>query len=857
MGLLLAVSCRDDDLMGGDDGHDPDVIRLSASLAGNINTRNSYIAEGDINSGTYLLLYPRPGSSSYVNHASVDFGAEEGPTTGFAYFYNAAGERKDLKWKHVYNEGATKQTFRLCNVDTNLYTIYADGHWEHLRFNKKDVVNPYVASPLDTINATNDLLYGEADGSRSTGKLMFNDMRHVMSLLKINIEVFTAQDGFQMNLDNAEVTITNISTELGAFDMRDPFLFEYNTSTSTSANTGGYQHYPSYYRNIQDVKLVDPQDPDINWATNHPGKVSEKYEDHFDNHVYETMKWIVPPQSVPTKSGYDWPYLEVRVPWEDATNSPGPQEYKIFRGRIPGVMFQYDEYGNLNSTPEFLSFKGGHQINITAQINSPETDLTFAPVTIEAWISKGSYTITTQQAGIYSKTDFKNAARLFTAGHIDQLERYGSVDNDLCSLQIWGNLFLDQDEITGCMSSVAGNTDFTERFEFVFNGYTVTLTKKDPVTGEDVKVKELDGAVGQQELYNLVTGRHVDDYKAINSPEDFLAALDFINADPVNKEDLKVYGYFNNMDNTYSLDIRSNITLNIDDIFQKLPRKVLGYDILFVEDLNKTVTVNLAPGVTLEARETDIIDKLRQVVLKAPIANGFYDNESMIFMAECYNNYAYSYPDLLKLYGTVASDGTWTFYHKASSVASYQFTVMGDYLYASMMPGGPNNNPPYKYSYTGSNSDITFEGEYITVSGGNRGISTWYNITSGQSKTTDLATTASYYNSKSTQSLFNNCGYFKDAMWHFPLDPTYTSEDFNTLFGKMIVDYENKKWDYEITWEGDFTVTGVPLENGSDETEDITLSFPEDQKVLQSITNGTYWRLINYSSPKLTKRQKR
>lgn len=797
----LFESCQDDylaELTGSDD----DNIMVSASVVQSINTRNAYIESGVIDKeNKYYLYYPRKSSSSYVNHAMVEFGDVEGPTTGFAYFFDADGKQKDLKWKHVYNEGTTSQTFHMHNIDSTLYTIYADGHWQHLRFNVKNVVNPYQSSPLDEVNGTNDLLYGVAKGSRSSGKLNF-ELNHVMSLLKVNIEVFTAKDGFKMDLSNAEVYITNVSTELGVLDMRDPFLFEYNNSTSTTANSGGYNHYPGYYRNIQDVQLVatDPSKPDdlMNWASKHEGDVSEDYEGHFSKEVYESHRWVMPPQSMPTNSTTPMAHLIVKVPYSDATGSPGSQEYKIYEGQVPPVMFRLDENGNQFASPEVFAFKPGHQINITASINSPETELTFAPVTIEAWTSKGSFTVTTKQAGIYNSTDFYNASRLYREGIFEQLERFGSVDEDLCSLQIWGNITLDYKQILESMKPGGDVSDPAQPFEFCFNGYTVTVTK------EDGSQEVLEGAVGQERLYNIVTGGNTSTYKGVTKSQDFLDLLELCNSETLIKEDLKKYGYFNNMDNTYTVDIRENITLDIVDVFKKMPRKILGYNVVFVEADNTVVTINLKPNLTIEFRGTDFYDRLAQVVKVHPTPGGFYDNDSFLFMIECYNNYANSYPDLLLNYGTVNAS-KWTFNHKSgqynTATGGYNLYIDdGDMAFASMIPGGPNNNPEYSFGYTGSNADLIFTGEYISVTGGNRGTGTWYNITSGQSKTTSFATTASYYNSKSSQNLFNNCGYFKDAMWHFPLSPSYTSEDFSVIFGKMQPDYENKKWDYEITW---------------------------------------------------------
>lgn len=825
--LAAAGSCSDDDLGFNGESPSEDVISFDANIIPNDLTRaNQYIEEGTIDNGTYYLLYQRLTSSSNYNRALVDFGADEGPTTGFAYFYDANQARKDLKWRSVYGQGSSTVTFYLSNIDTALYTTYHDNHWNHFRFNVKNVTNPYVTGPLDKVYGTNDMLLGSGTGRSSTGKININ-MNHILSLLKVNIEVYGAKtDGHLVDLSNAEVTISNVATTVGAFQLTDPTNFKYSTSTSTTANTG----YGTY-RDIKTVTLFSPDDPEIEWESVEPGTVGEDYRDDYNKMVYSTKEFVMPPQTLPPTTGYTRPMLSVKVPKKDVTGVATMEGFVTYSGYIPDVMFHKSPDGNgYLPSPETLALKSGCQLTITASINSPETELTFAPIVIEAWISKGSYTITTKQAGIYNVTDFNNMVTLYKQGVIEELERYGyQTENGSYSIQFWGNLNLDREKITDCMKYINGVERDDVKFNFVFNGHTITV--KD---GDDEE--ELYGGEGQQSLYTIVTGHPLNDYKGIHNEEDFMTAFGLCGAAEPDMTEIAKYGFFNNTDNTYSFDIRESLTLDIEDLLMKIPPKIFGYDIIYSIPKDKEVKVNLPePGVYISCKKDDAIDRLAKLTENA--TTGFGTHEDLMFLVDLYNNYYKYYNDILKPYGAQNTAKTqWTFY----ILNVTDLVLNGDEMCLTMIPDDVDK-PKFTISTRNGNTWVDINSAYMKVGTRGSNSSLVYRALSGVSTTSNLSSTASYYSSKDYVYMWTSCGYFQNEIWHFPFATTCKTVAYGNIWNKMVPDFENGKYEYEFTWTGEFTVTGVPVSEGSEETETLTLIWPEDEPILKSITNGTYW----------------
>ena len=833
--LVVGVSCTDDKFPVNTETSPDDNIKVGATIIANENTRG-YVAEGDISEGTYYLLYRRPntGTSSYYNNALVDFGANEGPTTGFAYYFDENENRKDLKWRSVYGEGSSSQNFYLSNINPDSYTIYSDGHWNHFRFYKRDTPYPYVTGPLDKVNGSNDMLFGTASARSTTGRIDFT-LNHILSLLKVNVEVYGAKsDNHLVSLENAEVTISNLCTTVGAFQLTDPTNFRYSTSTSTTANTG----YGTYF-NTQTITLIEPGSTEICWESIEDGTVREEFNDYAKK-IYTTKEFVMPPQTIPPTTNVGRPLLSVKVPKRDMTGSPNDMEgYVTYSGYIPDVMFNSDSYGNIiNPTPETISLKSGYQLNITATINSPETDLTFAPVKIEAWVSKGTHTITTKQAGIYSADDFDNAIKAFQEGRLYDLERYGYIMEDgTYYLQFWGSVNLDKDKIQNSMKFINGEENESIEFAFAFNGYTITVTDSN---GDS---EELSGAVGQQTLYKLVSGKEVVEYIGINSSEQFMTLFNMCKEDSdAEISQLTQYGYFNNLDNTFVFDIKDNITLKIEDILWQIPTTAYGYNIVFSIKDGKEVKVLLPDTeVYIPCKNSDAIDRIAKMSQIRPTsavegASGFDNNDELLFLIECYNNYYKYYNNILQPFGAKATNSSnWTFYMGFVT----DLPLKGEDIALKMIPD--DEKPSYSIGTRYSNVWLTISSPWMSTVSARTGTGLVKAFLAGSSTTSSLSSTATYYYNNNFSYLWSSCGYFKDYKWYFPFATSCKTVAYSSIWNRMIPDPDSMKYDYEFSWSGDFTVTEVPVAEDSSETETLTLSGEDGAAILKSLANGTYW----------------
>lgn len=841
--LLLCASCQDDDFgMGAND--DTDQIKVSANVVASSNTRGSipYVEEGPVNvKGTLLLNYRAVGTSSGIyKNALADFGDAEGSDVGFAYFM-AGDTRKDLKWRHIYGEGTSEQKFYLSNLDTNIYTLTSGYEtYEVLKFDKKVngiSNNPYVAGPLDTRLGTNDLLFGSTSTKRATGKIDF-DLKHALSLFKINVEVYGADtDNFTLNLDNAEVTITNLAQTLRSFKRTAPESFAYISSGSTVSSNASAGNYSD----VKDMKMVDPADQSRKWGGKKSGLPVTGYAD-ITKTVYSTQRFVFPPQSIPPSSSFTTPLLTIKVPKKDVTGNEKDEGFVSYSGYLPNVMFDADADGNvLNSNAQTIALKPGHQLNITAMINTPGTELTFAPAKIEAWVSKDVWSLTVRQGGIFSAEEFDafvaDYNEAYRTGKTWKLEKYGyEVGDGTYVFQFWNNVKLDLDKITNCLKQTGAQTP---PFTFMLNGYTLTTQKN----GQDVE--DLQGGQGASKLYNIVTGKASGSY-GIRNATDMKAFMKLVDNDMFPElTSLNRYVSMDGFENKCKIDITGSFEINIQDIFMKLYSQLWGYEVEMNILEGNQVTVNIGSNKVV-CKSDDEFNRLLKMCSIQTV--GIYSAGDFYFLVDCYNKYYKAYPDILKLYGTQSTtDQSWTFYIRNA------MTVEGAKVFNSMTPDAANSKPAYKYS---GSSVITYEHDQIPCSGSST--TTHYKITSGTgagTSSSSMSTIVGYYNNES----YNNTNYFNfwdygkfvNGKWIFSLHANTQSIAYSSLFGQMVRNDEDGKYDYQFdlgTYS--FSVTAMPKTATSTTTEtryfhqnnDPSYTYPNSAADLKKVANGTYWK---------------
>lgn len=880
--LTAALSCVRENWSDGDDPGDPDErVMVSATVMPGGNTRASrYFEEGRIEEGTYYLIYNRKNGNSstyYQSDAYVEFGYEgtsEDPGTGYAYFYPDGGTtRKDLKWRHVSGEGQSTQTFYLSNLAPTSYSQFGGGsYWQHITFKESKLPpNPYVAGPLDTDKGTNDIILGS--GTAKAGEKIEFKLNHILSLLKVNIEVYSSTDNqnHYIDLKNAKVSISNLASEVLGVNMRYPSNYRYKQNGSLSSSDAWSKDY-GYYTNIkEEILLVNPAegpakdeqaDMTVAWEEDMNGTMIDTRK------VYSTQRFVMPPQPIPPTTSMARPRLVVEVPTSEATGDDSATGTTVYSGYIPTFMFDVDDEGNLltDGSPEDIALRSGYQLTITATINSPNLELTFLPVKIERWVNEGEYTFKLKQSGIYNADDFYTLIKTYQDlrdsddpnPNWQLLERFGYVDEESGCLvvQMWSGFALDIDKIRGSMAAKDGSG--APDFFFVFNDYTVSLTEQAAGTDEPREIGTLDGREGQARLYKIVTDKDYDwngnedeSLSGIDSAEE-LKTLIGLFSDPagVKLDEIVKYGAINNVDNTLVFDIAGSFEVDLDDIFQKLPETLFGYALSFTLKSGKKVTVNVPDqnGDTAGQIECGSGGYIGKLAINYS-TNGIRSADELYLLIDCYNHFYTANPDLLKMFGAKDNAGKWTFYVRNA------MTVDGNKVFVSMEPDPGNGRP----DYTVSGSTITYEHDKIPFSSS----SNIYKILSGTGSLAGAtyltgSVKTAYNNTNRSTGYANLWGYGRwdnaNSRWIFPL--THTTQQYakySDLFGAFIVDEANGQYEYEFIIGGygnSFEVRDMP-DSGPDDTSISTHTFyqngdakdgyPNSAEDLKRVANGTYW----------------
>lgn len=846
--MFLAVSCVADEDFDLDAGNPEDVVSFRAAVTPVTATRaNHYIAEGEISEGTFGVLYKAPTqlSSSWPNlqitcdHATVDFGYDEGPTTGFAY-YESDGKRKDLKWSKVYGKGTSSVPFFMHNVtDPSTYTW--DNYGNTMTFKRgADGHYPYYFSPLDKVNGTNDLLCGTVDATNKTGKIVI-PMNHVMSLLKINVEVFASSDEFFVDLSRAEVTFGNILTEISMFAPYRHTEFFYGSSSPPQ----GQQAVPKI------ATMIDPEDRTNLCWDGEPVAGSVTTEDGvFSKMTYSTKEFVVPPQSVPYNSSAKRPMLSVRVPKEDAVGSQGADGYVTYSGYIPDIMFETDANGNITGwTPLTMAFKSGYEVTITASINSPETELSFAPVKVETWVDKGVYNLSPKQSGIYKPEQFYAMAEYYKAGRFDEMERFGYWDADgNFVVQFWANVALDMNRINGCMKGGHGTP-----FYFMFNNYTVTLDD-----GNGNETGSLKDSPGEMELYTIVTGESGGQFVGIKNQEDFMTLVEMFNNGNPTLQEIKKYGTISNGENTITFRVENSLSADLKEVFRKLPRLYQGKTLQLTVDDGKEADLYLAAnGQTYHIRTQGGSEENYLQKLVVAVTPGVGSDWEFNLMHDAYNKFNNEL-DIMPAFGTWNSSTS-----KYSITFTGNMTLDGSKVFLGMVPDPANGKPDFTASIQ-SNCTLTVTDRYVpSVFTRTSSSSTTFDYiekalqgtgTPTTTSSSEISNLATYYSTCAANRNYANLwrlGRFENGKWVFPLkfySTSYSYVSYSSFFGKMVPDESIGQYDYDFEIGTNIEVRSVPTDvSGLSNTtftfnqDGYTTNYPSDAVALHKMADGTYW----------------
>lgn len=869
--LLLSAllsSCVNDDLFISQIEDDNDNIRIRANVMPPEQTRAYYGSSQEperVTSGLWYFTYPKASNLSFSNaiyeRATVDFNASpDDPYTGFAKYINDKGEEKDLKWKHIWDNGTTSNSyyFYLHNINPDFYedTYTADGSPARTRSYQKITFkdsSPFKAiMPLDKENGSNDIITGECSfWSSDKNKIFDFTLEHRLSLFKLNIEVYPAEDNHLVNLENATVTLNNIYTGLSSFSIYSPKSF--SSSTSSSSN----YYYGNYTKKDLFTIKGDPEKGEYNWESIEEDPDYTYEGETYRRKIYHSFEFVAPPQ---TFSG-TMPKFTVMVPKEDVTGAETDKgSFVEYTGYLPSSMFNYVE-GKLDPAPMATAFAGGYQLTVTASINSPETELHFSPVKVEAWISKGSFTISTNQAGIYNIDDFEKMVKAYNDEDLSELEKYGYTTSDgTFIIQFWNNLELpeflsDGTPLDGCMPYKYDVFDANINFAFMFNGNIVKLLDE---RGD--LIKELESSNGQLELYGIVSGE-TKNYTGIRNSQDLKNIIEVCGEDIMpDIHKLLQYGSVSNVDNEIVLDVCADFDIDFNEIFQKLPTSFAGYNVLFDFSNNSALTIvfNDSPSVKLKVDKNTNYNYFTRIAFKKE--NGIANTEDFLALKKFYNEYYLYCPDILTIFGTKNADKEeWTINLKND------ITVKGVDFFYSMTPDVDKGKPEFsiygRKSSTSSNYyTITVDDEYTPCSI-NSNSSYLLTMISGTGKSHGLSsanTIASNYNnvSFSNTNYFYNLWYYgrfdrEKKKWIFPLYYSTSTHyaTWTSVYGQMKIDESVGKYDYEFDFTGlttEFEVQKAPKSptDTSTETKKLTLDA-QGEETLKHICLGDYWDWIN------------
>ncbi|MCH5239050.1 MAG: hypothetical protein J1F38_02400 [Muribaculaceae bacterium] len=870
----VCISCVQDEfaLPGAGDEDDDDVIRVRATLKPTDNTRTYYGAKEEalVTEGTFYITYPRntvpEETMSYTKYdrGTVVFGHPEDPETGYAYF-EKDGVLKDLKWRNVKGEGSSSVSLFIHNIDPSLYTISTSTTDYNTQYRQKYLfkadTNPYVASPLDTIDGKNDLIICGGNSitsnggmsARSTTDLTFN-LYHRMALLKINLDVYGSSDDGLVNLDNAKVYITNLYTNLNSVNLYYCTNSSFKTTSSSSSSSAMQE---CDVRNLSElIPIVMPEGENkIEWKNSFDGTYTDEEENKVLNKkLYQAQPFIFPPQSFANATAR--PQIIVEVPKNDVTGSDSDRdEVMRFTGYLPTVMYLSDEWGNVTDySPKTTELTSGYVLNVTATINSPNTELTFAPVKVENWVSKSTYSVSTKKAGIYSANDFQKLIEAYQNGRIGELERYGfqSGDNTFV-FQFWANVILDENEIKDQMKPgkyVLSDGDIS--FSFLFNGYTVSLSEGDEDEDNNRHLTDLEG---QQELYKIVTGQEDELFFGIRGTQDMRRLISLChpseNYDAPDKSELMKYGNLNSYDNSWDFYLKGDVELDFDEVFQQIDMFFFNGEFNLHRE-GHSITLNIGSKKHICDYTSNFDEFLR--FAKTYTTYGVTCAEDFYLLTKCYNDYYTIKPELLKLYAPQPAawddsenknELSWTFYFRDN------MTLDGNKVNVKMVPDEENGKPKYSFYSSSPYYDVSFSGP-TPFTANSRNSSYIYYVTAGSGYVSSAygpSRVVSAYQSNNYQTLWA-CGKYENGAWIFSFTQYTTGSTQNKIsyadfFGSMIPDEGDGKYDYNFNiTQGYIKVENCPQGTSSrefDKKGSKNSVYPSDEEAFKRMADGSYW----------------
>lgn len=891
--LLLSGGCKGDDFnVGNEYETEEGQIRIRAMIQPSSDTRaDHYFGLGEVNPiniGTFYLAYPKNENNLSVTSASyetaiVEFGKED-PEVGFAYYIRESdGMKKDLKWKNVAQEGIKDVYLYLTNVNPDCYTMGSNKIYNRINYFFKKEENPYVASPLDKEMGTNDLISsgsitstggrnGYVLANASTSDIIF-ELYHRMALIDLKIEVSSSPDDPEKRvipLENAKVEITNLYTTLSNFS-------PYYSSEGNYVPNGSSDYNCLISNMVKDnaatnnrILMIDPENKDkFSWEkiTDEENAEKKLYSSRYDEqwevwrNTYKVPEWVFPPQAFLESS---WPKIYITLPKRDVTGMPNDVGEVVYKGNLPQMMYNTDP--KLSQNPMVSRLTSGYILHVTATINSPNTELTFSPITIENWGDKGTFPMSSQKSGIYNRNDINKLISLYNNKELEafekafQLERYGFVTDGLYIFQIWGNFSVEYNDI---FNQIVPDPEYP--FMFIFSDYKLTVKKGASYDGDDGNISSdeeiLSGISGEKRFYEILTGNEPEIlFQGIKSDEEL---LDFLNlchrsdeyTKPSTKKLMK-YGFLNSFNNHWDFYLEADVEVDLDNIYQIIDPYFLGNT--YTMHLNGHTIKVIIQDKFLRISDNEFENYFSQFADKRD-TYGITCAEDMYLMAEIYNNHYMAKPEMMGLFSITKSIGDDPSKYSWELKFRKAITFNIDRMNGSMRSDSSEGRPYYSIPFQNVGSvSLTLTNDYLKLTT----TSNWSHLpkflggsanVNSKEKLEDLI---SYYNNPTNSNYLNlfQFGMFSNGKWIFNIKYTQNNtsyySEYDDLFGSMVPDEENGKFDYEVDLGTyNFVIKNMP--DGKDATTvsnhyfyqegDDRYAYPNTAADLCKIMKGTYW----------------
>lgn len=570
--LLIFAACRDEDFNIKPHPETTGGIKIGARV-GQVLSSRTYIQDGPVNSGTFTLYYPyyiewQDGTSAYgkfhflYNYGEVKFGYAGEAETGFVNVGTPTNPR-ELIWSST-NTGSSADDGIIYYPDKNKPSpVFLDNMPFFRRTDantpsteqRRDSImkledlgaNPFKAGVFDFENGSNDLLWGTV-GAKSGEDMITIPMSHRMTRFILNVIVDNSQNsGMNIDLSEAIVYIEGLLLDPLTYlrkygELRFEKLITTNPPTLASEIEEGLYKTRVYLVGGPNDDLEDQ--PEAGTLLLEPGCLWKDAPDEIvsEEQLYTTTDFVFVPQDL-RQGSLTRPRLVIAVPAKDVNSGInegyGDQKYIYYRGGIPYTMNVTNEDGSKSMMT--LNFMKGQVLTLTTQMKPGSPELQFAPVTVEPWVWKGTFSPNAKQSGIFNGDDFLAMLKCYEEGNEFGLHKYGYFPTSGNNPNMWhfqfnqGNVKIPVLDVVGKMKPGTPTLDNSgNKPEYVFDFRNRVQYYVMP-NGEE----KMMGRTSESVLTSIVTA---DANSGVSTPADF---NNLIKAYQSNDWQMFIYGAYN------------------------------------------------------------------------------------------------------------------------------------------------------------------------------------------------------------------------------------------------------------------------------------------------------------------------